>query len=101
MAAIVAVNPALCPVPANLYGTMTGFRSASRDGPDGGIGRRRGLKIPRRKVCRFESGLGDQPSPDGSGARIAELLNELSRKAPQAGAFLRLHAAPMGSQSFT
>lgn len=26
--------------------------------PSGGIGRRRGFKIPRRKVCRFESGLG-------------------------------------------
>ena len=28
--------------------------------PGGGIGRRRGLKIPRRKVCRFESGPGHQ-----------------------------------------
>ncbi len=26
--------------------------------PSGGIGRRRGFKIPRRKACRFESGLG-------------------------------------------
>ena len=31
----------------------------------GEIGRRRGLKIPRRKVCRFESGLRHQlPLPD-------------------------------------
>lgn len=27
-------------------------------GPGGEIGRRRGLKIPRRKVCRFESDPG-------------------------------------------
>jgi hypothetical protein len=26
--------------------------------PGGEIGRRRGLKIPRRKACRFDSGLG-------------------------------------------
>ena len=28
--------------------------------PGGEIGRRRGLKIPRRKVCRFESDPGHQ-----------------------------------------
>jgi hypothetical protein len=28
--------------------------------PGGEIGRRRGLKIPRRKACRFDSGLGHQ-----------------------------------------
>ncbi len=26
--------------------------------PDGGIGRRTGLKIPRRKACQFDSGSG-------------------------------------------
>ncbi len=28
--------------------------------PGGEIGRRRGLKIPRRKACRFDSGPGHQ-----------------------------------------
>ena len=28
--------------------------------PSGEVGRRRGFKIPRRKACRFESGLGHQ-----------------------------------------
>ena len=33
--------------------------------PGGEIGRRRGLKIPRRKVCRFESDPGHQiPKPE-------------------------------------
>src|SRR5690606_39456683 len=34
---------------------------ATRTCPSGGIGRRRGLKIPRRKACRFDSGLGHHP----------------------------------------
>src|SRR5260363_39774 len=32
-------------------------------GPGGEIGRRRGLKIPRRKACRFDSDPGHQPYP--------------------------------------
>jgi hypothetical protein len=40
-------------------------------------GRRRGFKIPRRKVCRFESGLGYQPDfrfsvRDRAGSRCAD-----------------------------
>ena len=34
--------------------------SAAPHGPGGEIGRRKGLKIPRRKACRFESGPGHQ-----------------------------------------
>ena len=30
--------------------------------PGGGIGRRTGLKIPRRKACRFDSGPGHHSS---------------------------------------
>ena len=35
--------------------------------PGGEIGRRRGLKIPRRKVCRFESDPGHHKKPLISG----------------------------------
>ena len=42
-------------VGAALVGSATG-----RAGPDGEIGRHKGLKIPRRKPCRFESGPGHQ-----------------------------------------
>ncbi len=45
--------------------------------PGGGIGRRRGLKIPRRKVCRFESGPGHQ----------------IQKSRSFRSAFLRLHIA--------
>ena len=37
-----------------------GYNSVFFTCPGGEIGRRRGLKIPRRKVCRFESDPGHQ-----------------------------------------
>ena len=37
---------------------MRGQLTAAAHCPDGGIGRHKGLKIPRRKLCRFESGSG-------------------------------------------
>ena len=45
--------------------------------PGGEIGRRRGLKIPRRKVCRFESDPGHQiPNPNlFSWIRVFSWLN--------------------------
>lgn len=43
--------------------------------PSGEIGRRRGLKIPRRKACRFESGLGHQPAIVPSAADTATVCS--------------------------
>src|SRR5260363_108569 len=40
-------------------------------GPGGEIGRRRGLKIPRRKACRFDSDPGHQPYP----VKLSEYLS--------------------------
>jgi hypothetical protein len=43
--------------------------------PGGEIGRRRGLKIPRRKACRFDSGPGHQRKSTHISVTLPALLD--------------------------
>ena len=60
-AGIVAARRRRCGLHAIIAPLMRAIGSTPTS-PGGEIGRRRGLKIPRRKACRFESGPGHQQS---------------------------------------
>lgn len=61
--------------------------------PGGEIGRRRGLKIPRRKACRFDSGPGHQLLVR---QRSAQSTNPRQRKASRVFSFRRSPATSGG-----